>query len=664
MLTYVKQGKIVKVKGDPNHPLTQGFLCSKAERYIDYVYGKDRILYPHKRDGKKGEGKFKRISWDEAYSIVTKNLKHIEKQYGAEAVLPYNYSGNLASVVNNCFPYRFFHKYGSSVLLLTLCSAAGKVALDYTYGTYSGMDPLELLNSRLIIAWGSNAAWTNLHGFNLVRKARKNNQATFIVIDPVKTETALEADLHLQPYPGTDSALALAIMNVIISKGLHDKEFVDNHTVGFSKLAERVGEYPPERGAKITGIATSDIVKVAELYASVKPAAIHVGLALQRNVNGGEMVRAISCLPALTGNLGNRGAGFIYSNTQYKPIDLDAMQGVSLGAEKRRRVVNMIKLGEVLLDYDLKPPIKMLFVLNSNPAAVCPDQNKVRQGLGREDLFTVVHDVLFTDTVDYADVVLPATTFFEQEDVDFSYYGLYVSINEKAIDPLGESKSNHQLFAELANRMGYTEKPLLETTEEVMDSIFQSRHPWLREITLELLKKEGFAHLTTPTVPYIAFEEKRFKTPSGKVEFYSQKALKDGYDPLPTYTPTKRDRRYPIRLITPLSKYLIHSQFHNVPMIRKWIGEPTIEINRKDAAKRCVKDRNWVSIENQRGKCKVRAKISDRVKEGAAVAVSALWPKLSPDGKNVNFTTSDKEADMGGNSTFHTNYVEIRRVEE
>ena len=662
MLTYVKEGKIVKVKGDPNHPLTQGFLCPKAERYVDYIYGKDRILYPHKSVGKKGEGKFKRISWNEAYSVILRNLKGIEKQYGAEAVLPYDYSGNLAGVVNHYFPYRFFNKYGSSILLHTICSAAGKVAFNYTYGTYSGMDPLELLNSKLIIAWGFNPAWTNPHGFNLIRKARKNNQAKFIVIDPVKTETALKADLHLQPYPGTDSALALAIMNEIISKGLYDKEFVDNYTVGFNKLAERVKEYPPERGAKTTGVATSDIVRVAELYATVKPAAIHVGLALQRNVNGGEMVRAISCLPALTGNLGKKGAGFIYSNTLYKPIDLNAIQGVFLGTGKKRRTINMIKLGEVLLDPDLEPPIKMLFVFNSNPAAVCPDQNKVRQGLSREDLFTVVHDVFFTDTVDYADIALPATTFFEQKDVNFSYYGLYVSINEKAIDPLGESKSNHQLFTELAERMGYTEKPFLETAEEVMESIFQSRHPWLKGITLEILKKKGFAHLTTPTIPYIAFEEKRFKTPSGKVEFYSEKALEDDYDPLPTYTPTKRDKRYPIRLITPLSKYLIHSQFHNIPIIRKWIGEPTIEINEKDAAKRDVKDGNWVFIKNQRGKCKLRAKISDRVREGTAVAISALWPKLSPDRKNVNFTTSDQEADMGGNSTFHTNYVEIRRA--
>lgn len=661
LLTHVKDNRIVKVEGDSTHPITRGFLCSKGYMFKEQVYSRERILYPMKRIGRKGEGKFKRISWESAYTIIVKKLKEVKKHYGSEAVLPYSYSGTMG-IVNRYFPYRFFNRYGASRLEGDLCDAAGATALQYVYGTTVGMDPLDFLNSKVIVLWGKNAAWTNLHGFRIVQEAREKNEAKVVVIDPIKTFTASKADIHLQPYPGTDSALALGMMNVIISKKLYDKEFIEKHTTGFDRLTERVKSFTPDEVEKITQVPSSQIIEVAELYAKRKPVALQIGAGMQRNINGGEMIRAISCLPALTGNLGFKGAGFLYSNGAFWELNFDKITGKHLAPKIKRRSINMVQLGEALLDRNIKPPIKFLFIYNSNPAAVCPNQTKVREGLSRRDLFTVVHEIFQTDTVDYADIVLPATSFFEQLDIHFPYFGLYVAINEKAIDPLGESKSNIDLFRELAKRMGYTDKPLLQSAEEVIHFILKNKIIVSKGITLERLKSEGFVLITTPEAPYVAFRDKKFRTPSGKIEFYSKKAKEDGHDPLPNFIPIKKDGKYSIRLLSPSCKYLIHSQFHNTRRIRELLEYPVLEISKEDCEKRGIKNDDWVIVENERGNCLLKVKLSKSVKKGVAVTYNAFWPKLSPDHKNVNFTTPDCLADMGGNSTFHTNFVKIKKL--
>jgi len=658
-LTHVRDGVAVKIEADMEHPITQGFLCPKGAVYLEYVYGKDRILYPLKRVGEKGEGKFERISWEEAFAIITEKLRRIAEECGPEAVLYYDFSGTLG-IVNQFFPHRFFSRYGSSRLGRTLCDAAGEVGISYVFGTPQGMDPLDALNSRLIVFWGFNPAWTNVHGMNLALRARTERSALIAVVDPLRTETAEKADLHVRPRPGTDGALAFGIMNVLVEEGLYDREFVRDHTRGFEALRSRLSAFPPSKVEETTSVPADAVVEFARTWAARKPSCLHIGYGMQRNLNGGEMVRAVSCIQALTGNVGISGGGFIYSNSPYFGLDLGWMEALHLSS-KERRTINMVRLGEALTSEELRPPIKMLFVFNSNPAAVCPNQPLVRRGLAREDLFTVVHDLFPTDTVDYADLVLPAPSFLEYEDVFFSYYSLYASINEKAIEPLGESLSNIELFRVLAKRMGYEESELLESTDKVMDQVLSSGNPLLAGITREVLKSKGYIHLNTPKIPHIAFEDRAFPTPSGKVEFHSEKALADGYDPVPSCT-LAPDEPGMFRLLTPLSKYLLHSQFHNLPKVKELLGDPCLEISHEDGSDLGINDGDLILVENDRGSCILRVHLSDRVSRGLLASYSSFWPKLSPDKRNVNFTTPDQTADMGGNSAYHSNYVKVRKV--
>jgi len=649
MYAYLnEEGRLVRVEGRQDHGLTKGFLCRKGQRILDWVYSPNRLKYPLKRAGPKGSGRFERITWDEAFNIITDNLNKAVKGYGPTSVLPYEYAGHMG-IISRYYPYRFFNRLGASQLLYTICSEAGKRALSYHYGTPAGMDPEDVPNSRYVVVWGFNPAWTSLHIYTLI----KNSKAKMVVVDPVRSETAEHADLHIQPRPGTDSALALGIANYAITNRLYDKRFVDENTYGFEELKRAVGGYTPERVCGICGLDGREFKSFAEEYCTIKPAAILMGLGLQRNVNGGEMVRAISLLPAITGNIGVRGGGFFYSNSSYFTIDWDRLKGRS--TERRR--INMIKLGEALLDKELEPPIKFLFVYNSNPAAVCPDLNKLREGLSREDLFLAVHDLFLTDTAEFADIVLPASSYFETFDIQFTYGGLYVALNEKAVEPLGECKSNAEVFTELSRRMGF--KDIAEEPEMIAEEVLRTSTGYMKGITLEDLKSKGFARLRTPTVPHIAFADLKFNTPTGKIELYSRQAEEEGVLPIPSFTESKGD--YPIRLITPFHRDLMKSQYFNIRSIYG-ADEQVVEINADDAKARGVNDGDRVRIFNQLGDCIMGAKVSGKVKKGVALSYGIAWPKLVDGRRTSNFTTSSHTADLGGGSAYHTNYVDIEVI--
>ena len=649
MYAYIdEEGRLVRVEGRKDHGLTKGFLCRKGQLILDWVYSPDRLRYPMKRAGPKGSGKFQRIAWDEAFRIIIDNLKKTVKDYGPTSVLPYEYAGHMG-VISRYYPYRFFNRLGASQLLYTICSEAGKKALSYHYGTTAGMDPEDITNSSYILIWGFNPAWTSLHLYSLIR----NSKAKKVVLDPIRSETAEHADRHIQLRPGTDSALALGIANYAIVNDLYDKKFVEEHTYGFEELRKTVKGYTLERVCTICGLEEKEFKSLAEEYCATKPAAILMGLGLQRNVNGGEIVRTISLLPAITGNIGVRGGGFFYSNSSYFTIDWDRVKG--RGQERRK--INMIKLGETLLDEALKPSIKFLFVYNSNPAAVCPDLNKVREGLSREDLFTVVHDLFLTDTAEFADIVLPATSYFETFDIQFTYGGLYVALNERAVEPLGECKSNAEVFTELSRRMGFEE--IVEEPEKIAEEVLKTGTGYMKGITLEELRRKGFVRLRTPTVPHIAFGDLKFSTPTGKIELYSKQAEADGVPPIPAFTESKGD--YPIRLITPFHRDLMKSQYFNIRSIYG-ADEQVVEINVDDAKARGIRNGDRVKIFNQRGDCVMRAKISGKVKRGVALSYGIAWPKLVESKRTSNFTTSSHTADLVGGSAYHTNYVDIEVI--
>ncbi|MCX8181697.1 MAG: molybdopterin-dependent oxidoreductase [Candidatus Methanomethyliaceae archaeon] len=650
MYSYVgDEGTILKVEGRRDHGFTRGFLCNKGQKILDWAFSPERLKYPMKRSGPKGSGVFKRISWDEAFDTIVQKLKEVMKEFGSLSVLPYDYAGHMG-LLSRYYPYRFFNKIGASQLEYTICSETGKRALNYHYGTFAGMDPEDILNSKYVVIWGFNPAWTSVHFFGLIKKSGSK----VVVIDPIKSETAEHADLYIQPRPGTDSALALGIANYLITNNLYDREFVEKFTHGFDNFKEVVRKYTPEKVSAICGIDKDTFTSFSEEYGRTKPAAVLIGLGIQRNVNGGEIVRSISLLPALTGNIGRCGGGFFYSNSAYFTIDYDMLKGNKTG--EIRRKINMIKLGEALLDKNLNPPIKFLFVYNSNPAAVCPDLNKVRKGLSREDLFTVVHDLFMTDTADFADIVLPATSHFETFDVHFTYCGLYVSVNEKAIEPIGESKSNFEVFTELARRMGYSD--IIEEPEVLADKVLRSGTGFMQGITLKSLREKGFLRLNTPNVPHVAFCDFRFNTPSGKIEFYSKAAEADGLPPIPDYTEVHRG--YPLRFITPFHRDTLKSQYFNIRSIYSEEGM-VVEMNMEDAKARGIKDGDIVKVYNNRGECVMRVKISSRVGRGVVLSYGIPWPKLVGGG-TPNFTTSSTVSDMGDGSTYHTNYVEVEKV--
>lgn len=666
LLVTVVRGRVENIRGDPDHPITRGFLCVKVNNYLDWVYNPLRVLHPRRRIGPKGSDQWQQITWEEAIATIAERFSEIAIEYGPEAILPYSYSGTLGLLNFGSMDRRFFYRLGASLLHRTICSTAGSEAYTFTLGRAGGTDPEAFPLARLILIWGSNPVTSHVHLVPFLDEAKKRG-ARLVVIDPRRTRTARRADWFLQPRPGTDAALALGMMHVIIEEGLYDAAFVSHHTIGFDRLRERVLDWPPVRAASVTGLDSEDIVELARLYASIRPAVIRVNYGLQRHTNGGMIIRTIACLPGLVGAWRDVGGGFLLSTGAEFPINSAALKRRDL-LRGQPRTVNMIKLGEALLSAS-KPPIKGLFVYNSDPANTAPDQDRVLQGLARDDLFSVVADPFLTDTARYADIVLPATTQLEHLDLHTSYGHYYIALNQPAIDPLGESLPNTEIFRRLARAMGFAEPCFSDTDEDLVDQALDTDDPRLDGITRERLIRDGWARLNLPEHPHRPFADGQFPTPSGRVEFYSERMARQGFDPLPNHHPliegheSDEDtlRRFPLQLLTPSAHHFLNSSFGAVDTLARKEGQPTLEIHPHDAAVRGIADGEPVRVWNERGACTLYARVTEDVRRGVVVSPSVWWASKSPGGTGVNATTSNREADMGGGATFYTNLVQVAR---
>lgn len=630
IVTRVRNGRLHTIEANDKQPFTKGFLCPKAQNLSQYVYSKQRLLYPLKRDGPKGSGKFKRISWDDALREIAEQIRDRSAKYGTDSVLQFDYAGSMG-FIQRYFPSRFFNAIGSSRITPTICSRAGDKALEIVWGSSLGMLPDEIEKCRLIVVWGMNPAWSTPHGIDIIKKAQKRGAKVY-VIDPIRSATA-ELGIHLQIKPASDAAMALGCINHIIENRLYPEEFVKLNTAGFDRLVEVSKKYDLLAMARHTGLKMRDMEDFIADYVSLRPNCIMMGYGMQRHRNGGEMIRAIGILPALIGE--NR--GFFYS-TDLDDFDKDYLEGTTL-TSRRKVYYNMVDFGRTLET----GKVKMVFVYNSNPLATLPNQQLVRKGFARDDVFTVVHDMFMTDTADYADIVLPATSFFEHFDIHSSYMHQYLSLNEKAIEPLGEAKSNSDLFRALAIAMRLTSKELVEDDEKIARTLISKSK--VVEGSFDDLKKKGFVRMKVPN-------RNVYQTPTKKIELFSSAAIAQGLGGLPSHVEV--ERKLPYQLLSPVHRLLVRSQYHQMhPEI-----QPVVYLNVKDAADEDVENGGSVTLANEFGEWTVRAEVSPNVPRGVLVSYSVLWPKLSG-GKNVNFLTTDYVQKYGGNSAFNSTFVRI-----
>jgi len=668
MQVTVENGVAVKVEGARDHPFTAGTLCTKVAKYLERTYSKDRVLYPLKRVGPKGKGEFKRISWDEALDTVAAKFKAIAAE-DPQGILPYDYAGTMGYVQWHSVGRRFFNRIGASRLDRTICSSAGKAGLKITLGGSFGMDPERFDEAKLILIWGSNPIVSNLHLWSRVQEAKRRG-AKLVAIDPYRSLSAEKCHEHLALLPGTDAALALAMMHVIIGEGRFDRDYVGKYTLGFEQLRERVGEYPPQRVAQITGLPAEKIIALAREYAETRPAAIRLNYGLQRHAGGGMAVRNILCLPALTGDWRHPAGGALLATSGFFGMNDSKLERPELLQKAKNpdpRTINMVAIGDALLE--ARPPIRALYVYNSNPVAVAPDSGKVVRGFSREDLFTVVHEQFPTDTCDYADIVLPATTQLEHYDVHTAYGHLYVMANSPAIEPLGESLPNSEVFRRLAARMGFTEDCFRDSDEDICRQALESSSPRMQGIKWESLKEKGWQRLEVPE-RFAPFAEGNFGTPSGKCEFYSETAKSMGMDPLPTFVAPRESAqsnpalatKYPLAIISPPNRHFLNSSFANLPFAIAEAREPSLDIHPADAGARGIKEGDAVRIFNGRGSFTARARVSDKAREGVVVALSVWWKKLSADRCNANEVTSQSITDIGRGATFYDCLVEVKRA--
>ena len=689
LVTIDESGRATRLRGDPSHPVTRGFLCAKVAKYLDRVYSPDRLLYPMRRRAgapkgslpHRGEAEFfERISWDEALDTIAARLREIAAAHGPESILPYSYAGTIGVLGYGSMDRRFFHRLGASQLDRTICAQTGGEALKSVYGRKLGTDTEAFRHAKLIIAWAANIHGNNVHLWPFIEEARRNG-AKLIVIDPFATRTARAADWHIRINPGADSALALGMMHILVRDGLYDRDYVERWTHGFEQLRERTAKYTPECVASVSGLAVANIERLAREYATTQPAVIRLNYGVQRSDNGGAAVRAICMLPALTGAWKHYGGGLQLSTSQAFCFDSAALERPDLMLAsplgRPARVVNMSLLGQALTELR-EPAVHALFVYNSNPAAVAPDQGPVLRGLQRTDLFTVVHEQFFTDTADYADIVLPATTFLEHKDVQGAYGHYYAQLSEQALLPLGEARSNVQLFSELAQRMGFTEPCFRDTPDELIAQALGSgdperQDPWLKGITAEALHEAGGAMRLrfpgeTEADRFQPFAEGPFPTPSGKIELYSETLAAQGIDPLPEFRPAAESRRtatgeYPLEFLPRKADNYMNSTFANLPTHQEFeaAGNGTLEIHADDAGARGIADGDAVEVFNDRGTLRLRAHVNGSVAPGV-VAARLGWNKLSASGHNVNLLTSQRLNDLGGGPVFYSVLVEVRKA--
>jgi anaerobic selenocysteine-containing dehydrogenase len=666
LVTVDELGKATRVQGDPSHPVTRGFLCAKVSKYLDRVYSPARLLHPMRRRHGAAKGRtppgrefevFEPISWDDALDLIAQRLQLASDEHGPESILPYSYAGTMGVLGYGSMDRRFFHRLGASRLDRTICATSGGDALVSVYGKKLGADPEDFRHARYIIAWAANIHGNNVHLWPFVQEARHKG-AKLVVIDPYRTRTARAADWHLPIHPGTDAALALGLMHVILRDELHDRDYIARYTHGFEALRKHVRSYTPEHVAGVTGIAAADIEQLAREYATSVPAVIRLNYGIQRSQNGGASARAVCMLPALIGAWKHQGGGLQLSTSGAFVFDSMALERPDLmmasPLERPARIVNMSRLGHALTELD-SPPVKALFVYNSNPAAIAPNQNAVRRGLMRHDLFTVVHEQFFTDTTDYADVVLPATTFLEHTDFQGAYGHYYLQLSEQAIAPLGDSKSNVWLFGQLGQRMGFTESCFHDSTEDLMAQALGERAEELKaKKSIRQQESEQFANGIFPT-------------PSGKIEFYSSALAAQGLEPLPAFHAPDESRHganaheFPLEFLPRKADNFMNSTFANLPGHQKLECPGLAMMHSSDAEARQIGDADWIEIFNARGRIRLRARIDGSVPAGV-VAASLNWNKLSAGGNNVNALTSERLTDLGRGATFYSTLVEVRKL--
>ena len=673
LLVKVTDGVAIEVRGDPEHPTTAGVLCTKVARYTERTYHKDRLLYPQKRVGRKGEGKFARISWEEAIYTIGSRLKIIAEK-DPLSVLPYSYAGTMGLVQGDSMSQRFFHKLGASFLDRTICATAGGAGYKYTIGARVGTDMEQTQNAQLIIIWGGNPIASSLHFWMRVQEAKRKG-AKLIAIDPYRSLTAEKCHQHIALLPGTDAALALGLMHVLINEDLLDHDYIAQYTLGFEQLKQRAQEWPPERVAKVCGISVAEVVELARMYGATakrgEASMIRMNYGVQRVHGGGMAVRNIACLPALVGAWRHAAGGAQLSLSDSFPKDIAALQRPDLfPVGQKQRTINMSTIGDNLLQESsdqFGPKIAALIVYNSNPVAIAPESSVVAQGFAREDLFTVVLEHFQTDTADYADILLPATTQLEHLDAHSTYGHLYMMANNPAIAPIGEAKPNTEIFRLLAERMGFTEPCFKETDDLIAAQAFKKSDARAIHFDWASLKKTGWSKLKVADAPFM---NGGFPTPSGKCEFYSQTMLDDELDPLPSYIPPYESiasnpelaKKYPLAMISPPARNFLNSSFVNVQSLRDTEGEPHLEIHPVDAAQRSIVSGDRVRIHNDRGSFVAAARVTDKARQGLVVGLSIWWKKFASDHKNVNEVTSQRLTDMGGGPTFYDVLVQVEKA--
>ncbi|MGI9302854.1 MAG: molybdopterin-containing oxidoreductase family protein [Gammaproteobacteria bacterium] len=687
-LYHVEDGKLIDVIGDPDHPMTHGGLCVKLKDFAEHHYNPDRLLYPMKRVGPKGSGQFERITWDEALAEIKTRWTGIIEEHGTQAIMPHAYLGHQGTLNGLTSGDAFFNRLGSTVAEKTYCESGSSTAWIMTVGPTGGLDVESLAHSKYIIVWAMNMMSTNLHGWRFILQARKNG-AKVVVIDPVRTRTAKQADWHIPIKPGTDAALALGMMNVIIAEDLVDREYVDKYTLGYEELKARAAEYPPAKVAGITGIPAEDIAKLAREYATTQPSAIRQGVAIERSPGGGDAIRAITALPALVGAWRHVGGGTVEMPIWEFPFNFDFMcrpDWIRPGT----RVVNELDLGAALTGaMKLDPPIKSLFVYNSNPVSQAPSANEIIEGLKREDLFTVVSELFVTDTAKYADILLPATMQAEQYDLMVTWGHLYAMLNQPAIEPPGECVPNVELFRRLAKTMGFDDEHWDLSDDEMLLRSYDWNAPAMAGITLDLLKEQGYKRLDVGTpderTPHA---EGNFKTPSGKCEFKSSAAeggnfvvpvWRSGYeemqpgdpvDPVPNYIPAfetpeanpELAQRYPLNMVSPKPHAFLNTQYANETVQQRHQGEQTILIHPKDAVTRNIQSGDYVRVFNDRGSFEGLAELSEDVLEGLVVTNVGHWPSLNRSNSAANSTTPPRHCGLGQAGAYSDNLVDVTVV--
>jgi anaerobic selenocysteine-containing dehydrogenase len=666
LLVQVEDGRATRLRGDSAHPVTRGFLCGKVAQYLEREYSPQRLLYPQKRVGAKGEGRFARISWDEALDTIARRLTETTREFGPESVLPYSYAGTMGMLNGGGMDRRFFHRLGASQLDRTICSSAGSAGLVATLGMRYGTEPEQFVHSKFILVWGANVHGTNVHLWPFIVDARRKG-AKLWVIDPVRTRTAALADRHLRIHPGSDLALALGLAHVILNENLHDADYVTRHTNGFDELRALACQYTPERTASLTGVAQEDIVELARQYATTRPAVIRIGYGVQRSERGGAAVRAISALPALTGSWKEIGGGMQLSTSQAFRFDKNALEMPDLqyrsALGRPARIVNMTEIGKALTEFD-SPPVKAMVVYNSNPAAIAPNQNLVLNGMRREDLFTVVLEQFSTDTSDYADILLPSTTFLEHTDLYLAYGHYHLQLARPVVAAPGETRSNVQVFRELAARMGFEDSCFQDTEDDMIRATLNSGHPFLKGITLERLDAEHSVRLNVSDsgTPFLPFAKGGFGTASGKCEFGAESL---------GYTPPRESRmgdvglrrKYPLEFISSKFDDAMNSTFG----YRADVDEncSVLHLHCGDAGPRGIQTGDRVRVFNGRGALLLKAHVADSpsgmVAPGVVRAPAVRWAKNAEDGRSANVLTSDILTDIGGGPVFYSCLVEVER---